>query len=409
MFSVINLFQERLREHIKEVNRYMRYILNGHTAIALVFLVSVLSVYYQAWLKDLPPNFPAAIIISIIFGVLASWTPINTLLKEPDVVFLIASEHKMNAYFCFALMYSYIAHLYLVLLIFVALGPLYFQVFLERNIKDYLLILFILLVIKGLNLVTRFMLLKVQNKQIHTYSQFTQVFITIALFLTLLNNHFFITALITLILFAFFLFSYYWTSNRFGFNWELLIENDRNRKKLFYRLASQFVNVPHIKSRIKRRRLFTSFVNKRIIFSQESVYDYLYRLTFLRVDDYIYMYIRLIIIGGLFIYFIPNVWLKLALGLLFIYMSNFQLISLFHHHRLIVWLDLYPIYLDVRIQSFISLLIRLTFIQTIVFTMIFMFSFNFLFSLIMFTIGSIFNYLFNKYYVLQKVKDPTPL
>src|SRR5690625_1624885 len=164
MFSVINLFQERLREHIKEVNRYMRYILNGHTAIALVFLVSVLSVYYQAWLKDLPPNFPAAIIISIIFGVLASWTPINTLLKEPDVVFLIASEHKMNAYFCFALMYSYIAHLYLVLLIFVALGPLYFQVFLERNIKDYLLILFILLVIKGLNLVTRFMLLKVQNK-----------------------------------------------------------------------------------------------------------------------------------------------------------------------------------------------------------------------------------------------------
>src|SRR5699024_6819284 len=131
-FSASTLFKDRLSVHIKELSRYLRYILNGHTAIALVFSISVLAVYYQQWLAQLSPNFPAAIIIAVLFGLLASFTPVNTLLKEPDLVFITVSEHKMSAYFRNALTYNYVVQLYIVFLVVAALGPLYFHAFPNR-------------------------------------------------------------------------------------------------------------------------------------------------------------------------------------------------------------------------------------------------------------------------------------
>lgn len=407
MFNSAKLFRKRLSDHIKELNRYMRYILNGHTAIALVFLISVLSVYYQAWLRELPPNFPASIIIAIIFGLLASWTPINTFLKEPDLVFITVSEFKMQTYFRYALIYSYFTQLYLVLLLVAALGPLYFHAFPEWDIKNYLLTLVILLIIKGLNFITQWLILKNRNINTHIYVQIIYLLLTIVLFFNLLEANFIIATVVTVLLFSLFIVCYYVTREDVGVNWELLIEKDQNRKQFFYRMASQFVDVPHLKSQVKRRRLLTNFVNKRSAFAQNSTYDYLYRLTFLRTDDYLRMYVRLIVIGGLFIYFVPNDWLKLVIGLLFIYMSNFQMITLFHHHRVIIWLDLYPVNDMVRVRSFISLLSRLTFIQIIIFSLIFILQLNFIFAVIIFAVGLLFNYYFNEKYVMKKIIDPS--
>src|SRR5699024_8808460 len=141
MFNARVLFKERLSSHIKELSRYLRYILNGHTAIAMVFLISVLAVYYQQWLAQLPANFPSAIIIALAFGLLATITPVNTLLKKPDLVFLTVTEEKMATYFTGALIYSYVVQLYVVFLLAAALGPLYFHAFPERTGKLYLLTL----------------------------------------------------------------------------------------------------------------------------------------------------------------------------------------------------------------------------------------------------------------------------
>src|SRR5690625_6758690 len=99
----------------------------------------------------------------------------------------------------------------------------------------------------------------------------------------------------------------------------------------FYRLANLFTDVPHIKSRMKKRKWLVACVNRFIPFKNKYTFDYLYRITFFRSGDYLGMYIRLLVIGGLLIYFIPNEWMKLIFFLLFIYMCLFILYILYIH------------------------------------------------------------------------------
>lgn len=42
MLNAKEFFFERLKAHVKELNRYLRYILTGHLAIAMFFLFSLL-------------------------------------------------------------------------------------------------------------------------------------------------------------------------------------------------------------------------------------------------------------------------------------------------------------------------------------------------------------------------------
>src|SRR5699024_1099417 len=125
-----------------------------------------------------------------------------------------------------------------------------------------------------------------------------------------------------------------------------------------------------------------------------------------RSGDYLQMYVRLTLIGGLLIYFIPNDLLKIAFAVLFIYMSNFQVISLYHHHRVIVWLDLYTLESKFRVDAFLSLTLRLTIVQTLIFSFLFLIQLNVLYTVLTLVIGSLFNILFNYKYVKNRlVKD----
>src|SRR5699024_11235734 len=117
MFDSIQFFKERFKEHLKELNRYLRYIFNGHIAFAMFFFISVFAVYYQQLLQKLPENFPVALVVGIIFGLVVSHSPIRTLLKEPDLIFLTVAENKMRHYFRRTIVYSFIVQLYIVVLV----------------------------------------------------------------------------------------------------------------------------------------------------------------------------------------------------------------------------------------------------------------------------------------------------
>src|SRR5699024_11172789 len=152
--------------------------------------------------------------------------------------------------------------------------------------------------------------------------------------------------------------------------WDILVDKDQNRMQLFYRIANMFTDVPHLKSRIKKRRWLVSMAN-RLPFGKKFTYDYLYRIAFIRSGDYLGMYIRLILIGGLFIYLVSNELLKMLFALLFIYMSCFQMMTLFQHYRTNIWIDLYPVDHSLRRQAITKWIFQLTFIQTILFAIVF--------------------------------------
>src|SRR5690625_6905116 len=78
MFNARKVFKERLDVHVKETSRYLKYIFNGHIAVAMFFLVAALAYYYQQFLAQLPKDFPSAIIIGIVFGLDRKSTRLNS-------------------------------------------------------------------------------------------------------------------------------------------------------------------------------------------------------------------------------------------------------------------------------------------------------------------------------------------
>ncbi|WP_174616215.1 ABC transporter permease [Virgibacillus ihumii] len=402
MFDSHDFFKKRLSAHFKELSRYTRYILNEHIAFAMFFFVAAMAYYYQQWLKDLPENFPVALIAGVVFGLLVSYSPVRTLLQEPDLVFLIPAETKMDAYFRDAIISSFVVQLYVLLLAGGALGPLYFAAYPDRAGNIYILILAVVLIFKLWNLFTNWWMLKIREPGIRQVDLLARTLLNMAVFYFLVKGEMLLAGITTILFVFVFLYDLMVSRKQTGVLWDLLLEKDQHRMHTFYRMANMFADVPHLKNRVKGRHWLVSMVS-RVPFVKKHTFDYLYRITFIRSSDYLGMYLRLIVIGGLFIFFIPNLWMKAIFALLFIYMSSFQMITLYHHHRTVMWLDLYPIPLKVRQQSMIKLLFQLTLLQTIVFTVLLLGMGEWFAALIVIAAGMAFNYIFQNGYVKKKI------
>lgn len=405
MFDSRQLFRDRLSAHIKELSRYLKYIFNGHLAIAMFFLISALAVYYQQWLSNLSPDFPAIWVISVIFGIIVTYAPIRTLLLKPDLVFLIAQENNMKDYFSYALIYSYITQLYLVVLAAAVLGPLYFHAYPERSGKSYLAILMVLFIFKAWNLLANWWMNQVQVSSMKQIDYICRFILSTAVFYFLVKGEMIFTSIITVLYLVIFLYNFSLSRKVPLIAWEALVENDRQRMQLFYRIAHMFTDVPHLQNPVKKRRILSSLVSRWIPFKHESTYDYLFRITFIRSGDYLGMYVRLMIIGALLIFFVPALWLKVVFGVLFIYMSIFQMMTLYHHYRVNIWLDLYPVTQALRQKAIISWLVQLSVIQMLIYTLTFLIVAMWSGALLMLVLGSLFIFTFINIYVKKKLVD----
>ncbi|MEW9675030.1 ABC transporter permease [Lentibacillus sp. L22] len=402
MFDANQFFKQRFSQHLKETSRYLKYIFNGHIAFAMLFFIAAAAYYYQQWLTRMPENFPTDWIIGIVFGLLVSYSPVRTLLKEPDLVFLIAAEHKLGAYFRNALIYSFVIQLYLILLAAAAFGPLYFASFSERSGSEYLITIVVVLIFKVWNLLANWWMLKVRDLATRRTDILLRVLLNCAVFYLLVHGNILFAAIATVVFIILFLYDYSISKKQAGLVWDVLLEKDQNRMQFFYRIANMFTDVPHLKNRVKKRQWLVNLVN-RVPFRQKSTFDYLYRITFIRSGDYLGMFVRLLVIGGLLIYFIPNGWVKIVFALLFLYLSSFQMMTLYQHHRTVIWLDIYPVSIQLRRDAVLTWLYKLTFIQTIIFAVLFVLIGDYLGAVITLIGGALFNYLFITGYVRKKL------
>ncbi|MBP1968987.1 ABC-2 type transport system permease protein [Virgibacillus natechei] len=402
MFDSHDFFKQRFSAHLKELSRYLRYMFNGHLMIALFFFISAVAFYYQQWLIELPENFPVSLIVGGGLGLLVSYSPVRTLLKEPDLVFLIAAENKMDAYFRNALIYSFVIQLYVILLVAAAFGPLYFAAFPDRAGNVYLLTIGVVLIFKVGNLIANWWMLKVRGPGVRQADLTIRTLLNMTVFYFIINGDMLLAG-VTTVLFTFvFLYDLNISSKNPGVVWDLLVEKDQVRMQSFYRIANMFADVPHLKKRFKRRQWLVSIVNK-LPFTQNNTFDYLYRITFIRSSDYLGMYFRLVVLGGLFIYFIPNSWMKILFVILFLYLSCFQMMTLYHHHRTIMWLDLYPVNDTLRYNALLKFLFELTLLQTILYSLLFLVMQDYVGFVIALASGTAFTFLFINGYVRRKL------
>lgn len=56
MNNMLDIWQSRPQEHIKETRTYMKYMLNDHLVIVLIFLAGAAS-WYSKWIRTFPLTF----------------------------------------------------------------------------------------------------------------------------------------------------------------------------------------------------------------------------------------------------------------------------------------------------------------------------------------------------------------
>lgn len=389
------LWGERARSFSKELQKYLRYIFNGHLLLVLVFAIGGLSFYYSEWVKTLSPDFPAEIIMAVVIGILVAKSPIYTFFKEADMVFLLPLETKLKSYVSKSLALSLVIQGYILLMVFVAFLPMFSKVT-GAGLSDFLWMFAAILLIKYLNLQIRWHVLKFQEPSTLWTDGVLRLVINIFLLYFIFSHSAMIFPLATALLLVLLWIYYRNATQKKGIKWERLIELEAKRLMSFYRVANLFTDVPRLRDNVHRRRWLDPLL-RFIPYDQNSSFQFLYARTLLRANDYLGLLIRLTIIGSFMLAAVSVLWAKLLVILLFLYMTGLQLLPVWRQHEMKIWVSLYPLPDELRRKAVIQLISILLFIESLVFFAVALFTGGLLPGAVSLAVGIGFIILFQAY------------
>lgn len=302
----MNNFREmwgvRFFDYVRELQKYMQYIFTGHLAIVLVFTIGAGGYAYSEWLKEVPTDFPAALLTAVVIGAALVYSPPVTLLKPADIVFFLPLEKELPYYLGKALKWSTVSQLPLPLLLYLVALPLLSATAIASKAVLLWLALFIV-VLKWIFVETEFSVHFAKSGN-WVWTDRLIRFVVAALFIYLwLSPHLYLI-LITAVLMGFY--TAYWRKQKSKkpFPYEHFITLEQNRMMRFYRFANYFTDVPHLKGAISRRR-WLGFLMQSTTFGRTGSQQFLIRRTFLRTDDTFWLWVRLTVIVMLGAYLIP--------------------------------------------------------------------------------------------------------
>src|SRR4051812_6108736 len=124
MNSLRDIWANRFVHYMNELQKYMKFVFTGHLAIVLLFTIGAGGYAYSEWLKEVPSDFPSAVIAAILIGAALSLGAPVTLLKPADIVFFLPMENKIDEYLKQSLRYSLFSQLPVPYILFIILLPL---------------------------------------------------------------------------------------------------------------------------------------------------------------------------------------------------------------------------------------------------------------------------------------------
>lgn len=361
-------WKNRFVEYIKEMQKYLRYIFNGHLVFVMVLALGGGAYYYSNWVKTLQSNFPVALIMAIILAILVTRSPIHTFLKEADIVFILPLETQLKNYFNRSILLSWVMQGYLLLLVLAALMPMYAKVT-GANLYDFVGLSILLLIMKFVNLYISWYVLKYQEISTSRVDLFIRLIINgVLLYFVIDQAMILFSGFILLLLLGLFLYYRVATGKKI-LKWDRLVALERKRLLSFYRIANLFTDVPELAGKVVRRKWLDGFL-AFIPFGQKSTYTYLYARTFLRANDYVGLLIRLTIIGSVIIVVLSNIWAYLFVTLLFLFMTALQLLPVWKVHEWKIWIALYPIPDRMREMAVIGWISYFLLVEDVVFMIV---------------------------------------
>lgn len=334
-------FLKRLRQHLKHMLKYMRYVLNDHFIIMLLFLVGGLSFYYSQILETLPQNFAGARVIAVVVWVAIIHVGHLATLAEPaDEVFILPKENQMKGYFVRSLFYSCIFPFLVIFFISGMTMPL-LMVGAGQELSIFAFYLPMLWVLKVGHFFVQYygMFQHDDQKNLTVYLCWfvsSLVIIAVGVFL------FPWLGLLLAVLQAGGLYWFCWQKNVEILDWEHMIAAEKDRMHRIYQFINLFTDVPEISGTVKRRKYLDPILNK-IESKQKNTYLFLYARRMLRGSELSGLYFRLVVVAGLLLYFLKDFWFSLGISLLFIYLIGFQLIPLYNQFNYMILTQLYPI------------------------------------------------------------------
>ncbi|WP_026672489.1 ABC transporter permease [Alkalihalobacterium bogoriense] len=407
MKSVESLWSVRVKDYWNMAIRYLRLIGNSGFLFTIYLLLIIGGYYYSVLLDWLPPQFPAVYVFVIVFTFMLTRSPVRTFVKQGDIVFITPLEAKLSSYFRSSIMYSVVLQSCTLIVVMIVLSPLFTERVNTQQGAVYSVI-GLLMVAKVWNVLCSWEEQRLQSKSERFWHQMLRIVVNAAFtFLIFSGAQVMYIAVIVALLFVLYFFYYRHFEKKHSIKWEHLLEEEERMLTLFYRVANTFTDVPKLKNKVQRR-VWMQWVLRSIPFKKKTSFLYLFTRTFLRANDYFGLYIRLLVVGGVLLFVIPEGIGRVLLFLLFIYMSGLQMSTLWKHYDMKIWVDLYPIDESEKKQAFSKLLFSLLFIKTVIFSLLlFVIGDSFVHLLILFILGAVFSYFYSYSLVFRKVKVAT--
>ncbi|GER65801.1 ABC transporter permease [Weizmannia acidilactici] len=402
MNGIDHLWKERFASYLKELRRYSRYIFNDHLLFVLIFGLGAAAFYYSRWVRHLEPDFPAALVMGVVLGLVLAASPVHTLLKEADQVFLIPMEMRMRPFFRKAILFSFSIQAYVLLFALAALMPMYAKVT-GRGFGSFFGLLVMLFVLKIWNLLLVWYVLKLTDASVPVWDWIVRFACSAAfVFLVVKCAPVWLVGILAAVMIVLFAYFYRLAKNR-TLRWDVLIEREQRRMMGFYRFANLFTDVPELKAQVKRCKWLDPLLGG-IHYGQEHAYQYLFARTFLRTSQYFGLYVRLTTIGAVLLFFSHERLLALSLAVVFIYLTAFQMIPMIGYHDLKIWLQLYPVHTRLKKASFLRLLSVCLYVQTVVFAAASALNGLWMNGLLVLAAGAVFTWLLIVWYVPGKIR-----
>lgn len=360
-------FGIRLARHLKKMMKYMRYVFNDHFILVCVFLLGGLGFYYSQVLKTLPANFIwGRPILIVLWLAVLQIGKIATLAEEADKVFILPKEPEMTSYLNRSMRYSFWLPLVALFLIGGMSMPLVvvstgwvFSTF------AYFIVMLGILKISHLR-VQKYTLYQISSKETYLWFALWMLTSLVAIVLSLYVMPI-VGPLVALLQAVAFYLILNKKEQTVSLDWEQMIQKEKNRMHRIYQFIHLFTDVPEISSSVKRRKILDPLLSK-IKKTSQNTYLYLYARSFLRGSEYSGLFIRLVLVGGVVLFFLKEFWISMGVSVLFVYLIGFQLIPIYTQFDYMVMTHLYPIAKDQKKQAVSKLLTVLLFVAAVLFS-----------------------------------------
>jgi ABC-2 type transport system permease protein len=368
--KVNQLYSERRAAWRSITIRYTKLVANSGFAFSLYLALLVGGVYYQKALKTLPPHFPSALVLTCFFLLVIYPTTIRTYIQKADLIFLLPAESELESYFEKAFRDSWSRQSLWIIFAGAVGMPLYLKT-IDPRPAHYGVLILLFIVLKGWNLYGLW-----AESRLHAITGYLVLrFIVTAAWVYFLITKGSWTILILLVLVLMFvsLWVYRPILRNAPLNWIALAEEEARLAMRFLRMANWVTDVPGLEQPIKPRR-YLNFLFHFWPKKKATLYSLLYFKTFLRSGDYFGLYIRLTIVGAIFLVLVPSSPV-FAFGIfgVCLFLTAFQLLALGRHDFPLGIEGLYPLEWKAKQQGFLKVIRLLLIVQAFILSIVFLF------------------------------------